>query len=107
MISIRRQPRHHIGHLLVAVDAEALVARHAGQLHVLGVELLLHDLLQRLQRQRLGLGQGQGLVEFVLQLGLGALGAGADGLGVVAVEGPRRLGVVSTIVAKVRRPSAS
>ena len=85
--SIRRQPSHDLSHLLIPIDAKTLVPRDAGQLDVLGVELLLHDLLQRLEHQRLGLGQGQGFVEFVLQLGLGAFGAGPNGFGVVAVEG--------------------
>ena len=34
-------------------------------------------------------------MEFVLELGLGAFGAGADGFGVVAVECTRGFGVVS------------
>lgn len=77
------------------MDAKALVPRDAGQLHVLGVELLLHDLLQRLQHQRLRLRQRQRLVELVLQLRLRPLGPGSDRFGVVAVEGPGRLGVES------------
>ena len=49
------------GHLLVRVYSEPLFFRHARQLHILGVELLLHDLLQRLEHQRLGVGDGEGL----------------------------------------------
>lgn len=45
-------------HLLVRVDAEALVLGDAGQLHVLGVKLLLHDLLERAKSQSLGLLKG-------------------------------------------------
>ena len=37
------------GHLFVCVYPEALVLGHAGQLHVLVVELLLHHLLERLE----------------------------------------------------------
>lgn len=94
---VRLQPADHALHLRVRVDLEALVLGHARQLHVLGVQLLLHDLLERLEHQHLGLGQRQRLVELVLQLGLGALGAGPDGLGVVAVEGAAGLGVVAAI----------
>jgi hypothetical protein len=36
-------------------------------------------------------------VEFVLEFGLRALGSGADGFGVVAVECARGLGVVAVI----------
>jgi hypothetical protein len=46
-------------HLLVGVDAEALVLSDAGQLHVLGVELLLHDLLQGAESEGLGFLEGQ------------------------------------------------
>ena len=46
-------------HLLVGVDAEALVLGDAGQLHVLGVELLLHDLLEGAESEGLGLLEGQ------------------------------------------------
>lgn len=92
---IRRQPPHHLCHLPVSVDPEPLLLGHARQLHILGVQLLLHDLLQRLQDQRLGFLQREGLVEFVLELCLRAFRAGADGFGVVAVEGTRRLGVIS------------
>jgi hypothetical protein len=80
------QPSNNLLHLLVGVDPEALVLCHARQLHVLAVQLLLHDLLQRLENENLGLGQGERLVELVLQLCLRALRSGADGLCVVAVE---------------------
>jgi hypothetical protein len=39
---------------LVGVDPEALVLGHTRQLHVLAVQLLLHDLLQRLKDEDLG-----------------------------------------------------
>ena len=42
-------------HLLVRIDAEALVLGDAGQLHVLGVKLLLHNLLERTEGEGLGL----------------------------------------------------
>lgn len=83
------------GHLIVRVDSEALVLRHARQLHVLCVQLLLHDLLQRLEHHLLRLGQCERLVIFVLQLCLCTLASRSDGLGVIAVKGARRLSVVS------------
>ena len=52
-------------HLLVGVDAEALVLGDAGQLHVLGVELLLHDLLEGAEGEGLGLLEGQTPIYFV------------------------------------------
>lgn len=93
--SIRRQPPHHLRHLPVPIDPEPFLFGHARQLHVLGVQLLLHDLLQRLQDQRLRFLQRERLVEFVLQFRLCAFGAGTDGFGVVAVEGAGGFGVVS------------
>ena len=52
-------------HLLVGVDAEALILGDAGQLHVLGVELLLHDLLEGAEGEGLGLLEGQTPAMFV------------------------------------------
>ncbi len=52
-------------------------------------------MLQRLEHHCFGFGQREGFVEFVLQLCLRAFGAGADGFGVVAVEGSGGFGVVS------------
>jgi len=49
-------------HLLVGVDAEAVLG-DAGQLYVLGIELLLHDLLESTKSQGLSLLQGQAPVE--------------------------------------------
>lgn len=46
-------------HLLVSVDAEALILGDAGQLHVLCVELLLHDLLEGAEGEGLGLLESQ------------------------------------------------
>ena len=43
------QSLHHALRFLVAVYSEPLFLRHTGQLHVLAVQLLLHDLFQRLQ----------------------------------------------------------
>lgn len=83
-------------HLLVIVDAESLVLGHAGQLDVLLIELLLHDLLQCLQDQSLGLAEGQRAVVFILQLSLGAFTAGANSLGVVTVESTRGFSVISS-----------
>ena len=55
------QPRDHSRHLFVWVDPEAFLLCHRRQLDVLGIQLLLHHLLQRLQHQRLGLLEGQRL----------------------------------------------
>lgn len=52
-------------HLLVGVDAEALVLGDAGQLHVLGVELLLHHLLEGAEGEGLGLLESQTPTMFV------------------------------------------
>lgn len=46
-------------HLLVGVDAEALVLGDAGQLDVLGVELLFHDLLEGAEGEGFGFLEGQ------------------------------------------------
>lgn len=77
---------HSTAHLLVIVDAEALLLRHTGQLHILRIQLLLHNLLQCLQNERLGFGKRQGAVVFVLELGLCAFTSGANGLGIITVE---------------------
>lgn len=94
---VRRQPSNNLGHLLISVDSESLVLGHTRQLHILAIQLLLHDLLERLEREHLGFRQGKRLVEFVLEFGLRALGSGANGFGVVAVKCARRLGVVAAI----------
>ena len=94
---VRRQPSNNLGHLLISVDSESLVLGHTRQLHILAIQLLLHDLLERLEREHLGFRQGKRLVEFVLEFGLRALGSGTDGFGVVAVECARGLGVVAVI----------
>jgi hypothetical protein len=52
-------------HFLVSVDTEALVLGDAGQLHVLRVELLLHDLLEGAEGEGLGLLEGQTPAMFV------------------------------------------
>lgn len=92
---VRRQPSNNLGHLLISVDSESLVLGHTRQLHILAIQLLLHDLLERLERKYLGFRQGKRLVKFVLEFGLRALGSGANGFGVVAVECARGLGVVA------------
>lgn len=61
-----------MAHLLIVVDTETLLLGDTGQLDILGIKLLLHDLLQRLEYQRLGLCKGQRLVVFILQLRLRA-----------------------------------
>lgn len=82
-------------HLFVSIDLETLVLSHAGELDVFLVQLLFHNLLQRLQDQRLGLRKRQGAMVFILQLCLRTLASGTDGLCVVSVERTRRLGVIS------------
>lgn len=89
------QPSYNLRHLLISVDPEALVLGHTSQLHVLAIQLLLHDLLECLEREHLGLGERKRLVEFVLEFGLGALRTGTDGFGVVAVECAGGFGVVA------------
>jgi hypothetical protein len=49
------QPSNYLLHLLISVDPEALVLSYACQLDVLAVQLLLHDLLQRLEDEDFGL----------------------------------------------------
>lgn len=58
---VRGKALHDLGHLLIRVYPKALVLGNARQLHVLRVELLLHDLLQRLENQRLGVNEREGL----------------------------------------------
>lgn len=111
------QPRDHSSHLFVWVDPEAFLLCHRRQLDVLGVQLFLHHLLQRLQHQRLGLLESQRLrgeetsadtnapggggggvmytVILVLQFGLGSFTARADGLCIVSVESAGGFGVVT------------
>lgn len=55
-VSVGWQPLDHGSHLLVCVYSETAVLGDAGQLHVLGVKLLLHDLFERLEHERLGVG---------------------------------------------------
>ena len=50
---IRWQPPHNFGHLGIRVDPEPLVRRHGRQLHILGIQFLLHNLLERLEHERL------------------------------------------------------
>lgn len=102
--SITLQLPHHAGHLLLAVYPEALLLGHARQLYVLGIQLLLHDLLQRLEDQLLRLSQGERAMVFGLQFGLRAFAAGADGFGVVAVEGTGGFRVVSVRESIVNLP---
>ena len=47
-------------HLLVTVDAETLVFRDAGELDVLCVELLFHDLLKGAEGEGFGFGESEG-----------------------------------------------
>ena len=67
--------------LLLAVEVVRLVDLDGRHLHVAGGDLLLHHLLQRLQRKRLGLCEGHVLVVALLQRRLRALGARAWGGG--------------------------
>lgn len=81
------EPANHLGHLGVSVYPEAVLLCDAGQLHVLRIQLLLHDLLQCLQNKGLRFFQRQGSMVLGLKLRLRAFAAGSDGLGIVAVEG--------------------
>lgn len=56
-------------HLLIRVDAETLVLGDAGQLHILGIELLLHDLLKSAEGEGLSLLQGQAPVRYISTAG--------------------------------------
>ena len=51
-------------HLLIGVDAEAVLG-DAGQLYILGIKLLLHDLLESTESQGLSLLKGQAPVECI------------------------------------------
>lgn len=55
------QSLHDRSHLLVCVYSEALLLGYAGQLHVLGIQLLLHHLLQCLENKSLCVCESQGL----------------------------------------------
>ncbi len=61
LLLVCRQPSHHGSHLVVGVYPEALLLGDAGELDILRVQLLFHDLLQRLQDQGLGVDDGEGL----------------------------------------------
>lgn len=89
------QPRNGAAHFFVTVDAETLLLGHTGQLHILRVQLLLHNLLECLQNQRFRLSERQRTVVFILQLRLRTLASGSNSLRVVSVERAGRLGVVS------------
>ncbi len=56
--------------------------------------LLLHDLLERGQRQHLSLGQCHVLAEVLLEGGLGSLAAAANRLGLAPHVGAGGVGVV-------------
>ena len=53
------QPSDYICHRLVSVDLESLLFRHAGELDILGVQLLFHNLLQGFQHEHFRFFQGQ------------------------------------------------
>lgn len=82
--------RHRLNHrleLLLSEDLKALILCYLRELDIVLIKLLLHDLLQHLERQCLGLGERHGLVESVLQRLLRRVGAGADRFRVVADKG--------------------
>lgn len=109
-------------HLLICVYPEALLFGHARQLYVLGIQLLFHNLFQRLQNQRLSVRKGErlygcqrevqddfstvasvsglrpetDLVILVLQLRLRTLTPTSNCLCIVPVESTGRFGVVQT-----------
>lgn len=82
---------------MVGVDTEPFVLSYACKLNILAVQLLLHDLLQRLEDEDLSFRQSERLVELILQLCLCAFRSGSDRLGVVAVERAGRLSVVPSV----------
>ena len=51
-------------HLLIGVDAEAVLG-DAGQLYVLGIKLLLHDLLESAEGEGLSLLEGQAPIGYI------------------------------------------
>lgn len=121
-----RQTLHHSGHLLVGVYPEAPLFGHTCELHVLGIQLLLHNLLQGLEHQCLCVFQRERLwkksalfrqiistnthihgwlqiyrsithlVVLVLQLSLCTLTSTSDSLRIIPVESSTGLSVVQT-----------
>jgi hypothetical protein len=89
-----RQSSNNLRHLRIGVNPETLVLGYTCQLHVLAVQLLLHDLFQCLEHQNFRLRQSKRLVELVLQLCLRALRTGSNGFSIVAVESTGRFGVI-------------
>lgn len=92
---VAAQLRNSPAHLLIIVNTEALLLSHTSELDVLRVQLLLHDLLQRLENQSLRLTQRQGTMVFILQLRLRTLASGPDRLRIISVERSGGLRVVS------------
>lgn len=48
------QSGNHGAHLFITVDSKPAFTRDAGKLHILRIQLFFHNLLERLQHQRLG-----------------------------------------------------
>lgn len=65
------------------------------KLNIVLVELLLHDLLEYLQGQRLRFGKGHLLVIRILQTLLGGFRTGTNSLGFIADKCTRGIGVVA------------
>ena len=88
-----RQHRRNLG---LPIHMEPRLLCHIGNLHVHCANLLLHHLLQDLDRQLLRILQRQVLLVRVLQGGLRRLRPRADGLGFVLGEGAARVGKESS-----------
>ena len=61
MFSVGGQPLDDLGHLLICVYSETLLLGDTGQLDVLCIKLLLHDLLESFEHQSLGICDGERL----------------------------------------------
>lgn len=80
---------------LLSQNLESLFLCDLRKLNIALVELLLHNLLEHLQRQRLRFGEGHLLVISILETLLGGFGTGADSLGFIADKCTGGVGVVA------------
>lgn len=80
---------------LFSQNLKSLFLRDLRKLNIVLVELLLHDLLEYLQGQRLRFGKGHLLVIRILQTLLGGFRTGTNSLGFIADKCTRGVGVVA------------
>lgn len=80
---------------LFSQNLKTLFLRDLRKLNIVLVELLLHDLLEYLQGQRLRFGKGHLLVIRILQTLLGGFRTGTNSLGFIADKCTRGVGVVA------------